>query len=124
MMPDTVALSLACAYRARVTRDHTGSPRVVATDSDRTIENPSRTQLHDILADMSFNAPFVIVDRLGGPEPGDYYIQVHLDEDVDPADGHSYIVEFRDGGPDAHSAPRPETTHRGAASSHLPSRPW
>lgn len=101
-MPDTVALSLACAYRARVTQDHTGSPRVVATDSDRTIENPSRTQLHDILADMSFNAPFVIVDRLGGPEPGDYYIQVHLDEDVDPADGHSYIIEFRDGGPDAH----------------------
>ncbi|MGX1778842.1 hypothetical protein ACWIGW_42520 [Nocardia brasiliensis] len=85
-----------------MTQDQTPSPRLVATDSSRTIENPSRTELHDILADMSFNAPFVIVDRLGGSEPGDFYIQVHLDEDVDPADGHGYVVEFRDGGPDAH----------------------
>ncbi|WP_249643993.1 hypothetical protein [Nocardia sputi] len=85
-----------------MTRDQTASPRVVATDSYRTVENPSETQLHDILADMNLSAPFVIVDRLDGPQPGDYYIQVHLDEQVDPEQGHGYIVEFRDGGPDAH----------------------
>ncbi|WP_280496957.1 hypothetical protein [Nocardia asiatica] len=85
-----------------MTGDQTTSPRVVATDSYRTIDNPSETQLHDILADMNLSVPFVIVDRLDGPEPGDYYIQVHLDDQVDPDRGRGYIVEFRDGGPHAH----------------------
>lgn len=85
-----------------MTHDKTASPRVVATDSYRTIEDPSETQLHDILADMNLSVPFVIVDRFDSPQPGDYYIQVHLDEQVDPSQGHGYIVEFRDGGPDAH----------------------
>ncbi|MEV6325550.1 hypothetical protein AB0M45_30920 [Nocardia sp. NPDC051787] len=44
----------------------------------------------------------MIVDRFDSPQPGDYYIQVHLDEQVDPNQRHGYIVEFRDGGPDAH----------------------
>ena len=74
----------------------------MASDSYRTIKEPSETQLHDILADMNLSAPFVIVDRLDDQEPGDHYIQVHLDERVDPKLGRGYIVEFRDGGPEAH----------------------
>ncbi|MGK8524913.1 hypothetical protein ACRS6B_26745 [Nocardia asteroides] len=85
-----------------VTRNETTAPKVVVTDAYRTIENPSETQLHDFLADMNSSVPFVIVDRLDGLEPGDYYIQVHLDEQVDPDEGHGYIIEFRDGGPGAH----------------------
>lgn len=72
------------------------------TDSYRTIDNPSAEDLHDIIADLNLSVPFVVVDRLDGPDPGDYYIQLHLDEQVSPDDGHSYIIEFRDGGPDAH----------------------
>ncbi|MEU7769611.1 hypothetical protein AB0B25_31755 [Nocardia sp. NPDC049190] len=82
-----------------MTYDKTESPQVVATDSYRTIEDPSETQLHDILADMNARAPFVIVDRFDSREPGDHYIQVRLDEQVDPGQGHCYIVERRDGGP-------------------------
>ncbi|WP_416564921.1 hypothetical protein [Nocardia testacea] len=74
----------------------------MATDARRTLENPSATQLHDLLADMNLSAPFVIVDRLDGSKPGHHYIQVHLDERIDPALGHGYLVEYRDGGPDAH----------------------
>ncbi|MFE3795187.1 hypothetical protein KHQ06_11320 [Nocardia tengchongensis] len=82
--------------------DKTVSPRVVATDTHRSIENPSEDALHDLLADMNLSVPFVIVDRFDSSEPGDHFIQVHLDEAVDPQRGHGYIVEFRDGGPDAH----------------------
>ncbi|WP_246127534.1 hypothetical protein [Amycolatopsis rhizosphaerae] len=77
------------------------APRIVATDSHRTIEGPSETQLHDLLADINLSVPFVIVERLDD-DPGDHYLQVRLDERVDPNQGRAYLVEFRDGGPEAH----------------------
>lgn len=85
-----------------MTHDKTVSPRISASDPYRTIADPSETQLHDLLADLNLSAPFLVVDRFDSPDPGDHYIQVHLDETVDPERGHGYIVEFREGGPDEH----------------------
>ncbi|KAL2864331.1 uncharacterized protein BJX67DRAFT_383805 [Aspergillus lucknowensis] len=71
--------------------------RISATDGDRTLDNPSPEQLHDLLADMNLTDNFVVVEDTNSN--GNYFIQVALD--ADPPYG-GYTVEYRDGGPDAH----------------------
>ncbi|WP_086824434.1 hypothetical protein [Allokutzneria sp. NRRL B-24872] len=73
------------------------SPRIRATDASRTVDDPTDEQLHDLLADMSLRANFVVVERL--PSDAQHYVQVALDGE--PGFG-SYQVEYREGGPSAH----------------------
>ncbi|MFG1794526.1 hypothetical protein [Nocardia sp. NPDC049149] len=76
--------------------------RVTTADPDEVIDDPSETALHDLLADMNFSCPFAIVERLDLTPVGQHYIQVHLDEEIRPEDGHGYSIEYREGGPDKH----------------------
>jgi hypothetical protein len=78
------------------------SPLQVTTADGRVINNPSAVNLHDLLADMNFRYPFLIVDRLDLLPPSQHYMQVHMDLDIDPDKGRGYFIEYRDGGPDLH----------------------
>lgn len=80
----------------------TVTPLRVTTANGPVLDNPSAVDLHDMLAAMNFRYPFVIVERTDLAPPGEHYIQVHMDLDIDPDEGRGYFVEYRDGGPDRH----------------------
>ncbi len=69
----------------------------VTTAAGDKVEDPTRTQLHDLLADMNHQFPFLILTRHDRSGEGDHYIQVHLMDD-----GEGCLVEFREGGPETH----------------------
>jgi hypothetical protein len=73
-----------------------------ASLGDRVLDNPSAENLYDLLAEMNFRYPFLIVEHQGLLPAHQHYIQVHLDLDIDPKKGRGYFVEYRDGGPDRH----------------------
>jgi hypothetical protein len=75
--------------------------RVITADG-RMHDNPSEVEIHNLLADMNFLYPFLIVERPDLLPTGEHYIQVHMDLDIDPGEGRGYLVEHRDGGPDRH----------------------
>jgi len=76
--------------------------RATSAAPERAVDNPSDEALHDLLAAMNFRYPYIIVERPNRVPLGHYYIQVHMDEHVDPEDGRGYFIEYRDGGPDRH----------------------
>jgi hypothetical protein len=86
------------------------TPRLRATDaSGRTLDDPTRTQVHDMFADLNARWPFAIVERLDREPADQYFFQMHLDYVDGIGDGSTdaepevdYDVEFRDGGPDRH----------------------
>ncbi|WP_030674059.1 hypothetical protein [Streptomyces rimosus] len=61
-----------------------------------TVDDPSEEKLFDLLSEMNLRHRFVIVDRLDRSRPGQYYMQVYLNDDM------SCQVEYRDGGPARH----------------------
>ncbi|KOG63838.1 hypothetical protein ADK76_11245 [Streptomyces griseoflavus] len=61
-----------------------------------TVDAPSDEKLFDLLSEMNLRHRFVIVDRLDRGQPGQYYMQVYLNDDM------SCQVEYRDGGPAQH----------------------
>src|SRR5262245_20585721 len=77
------------------------SLRAIEADG-RVHDNPSAVNLHDLLADMNFRYPFVIVERPDLLPSGQHYMQVHMDLEIDPDEGRGYFVEYRDGAPDRH----------------------
>jgi len=62
----------------------------------RRVDDPSAEQIHDLLADLSLNVPFLILERLDREPIDQHYMQTHLCDDL------SYQVEFRDGSEDRH----------------------
>jgi hypothetical protein len=80
----------------------TVSPLRAITADGRELDNPSAVDLHDLLADMNFRYPFLIVERPDLLPSAQHYMQVHMDLDIDPDEGRGYFVEYRDGGPDRH----------------------
>jgi hypothetical protein len=78
------------------------SPLRAITADGRELDNPSAVDLHDLLAEMNFRHPFLIVERLDLLPSGQHYMQVHMDRDIDPDEGTGYFVEYRDGAPDRH----------------------
>jgi hypothetical protein len=78
------------------------SPLQVTTADGRVLNNPSAVNLHDLLANMNFRYPFLIVERSDLLPLGEHYIQIHMDLDIDPDKGRGYFIEYRDGGPDLH----------------------
>ncbi|NUR29029.1 MAG: hypothetical protein HOV83_24840 [Catenulispora sp.] len=85
------------------------TPKLRATDAaGRTLDDPTRTQVHDLFADLNARWPFAIVERLDREPQDQYFFQIHLDyvngigDDTDAEPEVDYDVEFRDGGPDRH----------------------
>lgn len=60
------------------------------------VDDPSETAVHDLLADLSGNCPFLIVERTDREPADQHYIQACLNDDG------SYTVEHREGGPERH----------------------
>jgi|SRR5262245_2675453 len=77
-------------------------PLRAITADGRALDNPSAVNLHDLLAEMNFRYPFLIVERPDLLPSGQHYMQVHMDLDIDPDKGRGYFVEYRDGVPDRH----------------------
>lgn len=61
-------------------------------------DDPDDAKLYDLLATIEPGQadPFLIVERLDGPSPDHYYMQVFVHDD------RSYQIEYREGGPEAH----------------------
>ncbi|MFE9748600.1 hypothetical protein ACFYOT_27140 [Saccharothrix saharensis] len=64
--------------------------------SGKSWDDPSETDLHDLLADLNLTHRHLIVERLDREPAGQHYLQVHLNDDL------SHLVEHREGGPDRH----------------------
>ena len=80
----------------------TASPLRAIEADGRVHDNPSEVNLHDLLADMNFRYPFVIVERPDLLPSGQHFMQVHMDLEINPDEGRGYFIEYRDGGPDRH----------------------
>jgi hypothetical protein len=85
------------------------TPKLRATDAaGSTLDDPTRTQVHDMFADLNARWPFAIVERLDREPEGQHFFQIHLDYvggiggDTDAEPEVEYDVEFRAGGPDRH----------------------
>ena len=64
--------------------------------SGKSWDDPSETDLHDLLADLDLTHRHLVVERLDLEPSGHHYMRVHLNDDL------SHLVEYRDGGPDRH----------------------
>ena len=77
-------------------------PRLRAIDADgNAVDDPTEDQVHDLLAAMTLDAPFVILERLDREPVDEHYMQVHLHDDM------SYLVEYREGSADKHFEAEP-----------------
>ncbi|MEU7136023.1 hypothetical protein [Streptomyces sp. NPDC046261] len=72
-------------------------PLVRALDAGGVVvDEPSATAVHDLLADLSGNCPYLVVERTDREPTGQHYIQACLNDDG------SYTVEYREGDPGRH----------------------
>lgn len=81
--------------------------RATAWNGD-TWDDPAEDTLYDLLSELNLVHRFLVVERTEGPDPGQHYIQVYLE------DGGSCLVEYREGGPHAHfqaRVPAPYAMH-------------
>lgn len=69
----------------------------VSTAGDRVLDDPTDAQLHDLLAELDYREPQLVVERPGSPA-AQQYLRVRMDQRIDPDDGRGYIVEYT-GGP-------------------------
>lgn len=70
----------------------------MSTASDRVLDDPTDAQLHDLLAELDYREPQLVVERPGSPA-AQQYLRVEMDRRIDPDDGRGYIVEYGGGGP-------------------------
>jgi hypothetical protein len=68
--------------------------------SGASVDDPSGDTVSDMIADMSLNCRYVIVDRLDREPADSHYFQVWLEDDL------SYRLEYRDGDRHRHYAAR------------------
>ncbi|MBO0852199.1 MAG: hypothetical protein J2P18_00345 [Nocardia sp.] len=73
----------------------------MSTAAARVLEDPTDTQLRDLLAELDFRDPQLLVERQGASLAGQT-LQIRMDHKLDPDDGRGYIVEYRGGGPNMH----------------------
>ncbi len=65
---------------------------------DKTWDDPTETQIFDLVSELNRRHRFLILDRVDGGD-GERYMQICLSDDLG-----SYEIEYREGGPEAHFA--------------------
>ncbi|MFJ9680654.1 hypothetical protein ACIRP2_21765 [Streptomyces sp. NPDC101194] len=67
----------------------------------RMVEDPSATDLYDLLSEMNFRY-WVSVEKPDLSPPGQHCLQIRMDVSIPSDDGRGYILECREGRSDRH----------------------
>ncbi|MER5384767.1 hypothetical protein ABT040_31650 [Streptomyces sp. NPDC002688] len=80
----------------------------VTDETGGTWDDPTESQVQRLYAGLNLRCRFLVLDRLDVPGGGRTYLQIALNDDL------TMVVEYREGGPDAHyRAEVPFTAERG-----------